>query len=112
MFNDVVLLESGVIFGAAGNRVSVVGDGDAGGHGDYLQGDTLALQNVQAVLYEERASTSSSASITPGGGAERDPIRENPDQYIRADDFPSVPLDQAYRDATGAERPWDCRTVR
>lgn len=104
VFDDVVLLESGVAFDAAGNRVAVVGDGDAGGHGDYLQGDTLALKNVQAVLYEESVHPELGVDHT-WWGAERDPVRENPDQYVRADDFPAVPVDQAYSDATGAERP-------
>lgn len=69
-----------------------------------LQGDTLALKNVQAVLYEQRVYSEFGVAYS-WWGAERDPVREKPDQYLRADEFPAVPVDQAYRDATGAGRP-------
>lgn len=102
VFDDVVLLESGVRFDGSENRESVVGDGEFGGHSDYLQGDTLALRNIRGVLYEDQVYP----EIGMDGNffGERDPLRKHPEDYQRVDDFPSSPLDDAYQDATGKER--------
>lgn len=102
VFDDVVLLESGVVFDDAGQRVSMVGDGEFGGHSDYLGADTLALRNVRGVLYEE--------SVYPEVGMEqewfweKDPLRGRPEDFDSVNDFPSAPLDQAYQDAVGRPR--------
>lgn len=102
VFDDVLLLESGVRFDGSGNRKSVVGDGDFGGHSDYLQGDTLALRNIQGALDEDQVYP----EIGMDGNffGERDPLRKHPEDYQRVDDFPPASLDDAYQDTTGKER--------
>lgn len=105
VYDDVVLLESGAVFDAAGNRVSVVGDGGGwieGGHNDYLRGDTLALRNVRGVLYEDHVYPEIGVDHT-WWGAEQDPVREYPERFHRPDDFPAIPLDQAFHEATGED---------
>ncbi len=102
VFDDVVLLESGVRFDGSGNRESVVGDGDFGGHSDYLQGDTLALRNIQGVLYEDQVYPEIGMDRNFFG--ERDPLRKHPEDYSLLQDFPRASLDEAYQDATGKER--------
>ena len=100
VFDNVVLLESGVVFDDAGQRVSMVGDGDAGGHSDYLLPDSLSLLNIDGVLYE--------GTVYPELGVEgaslKDPVRERPGDFDTLQDFDRVSLDQAYHDATGQHR--------
>lgn len=102
VFDDVVLLESGAVFDDAGRRVSMVGDGAAGGHSDYLLPKSLSLLNVEGVLYE--------STVYPEVGMEKDwflqkdPLRERPDDFDTLQDFDRVPLDQAYLEATGRPR--------
>lgn len=102
VFDDVVRLESGVRFDGSGNHESVVGDGDFGGHSDYLYGDTLALRTIRGVLSEDQVYPERGMDGNFFG--ERDPLRKHPEDYQRVDDFPSSPLDDACQDATGKER--------
>lgn len=105
VFDDVVELESGVAFGADGSRTSVVGDGDHGGHSDYLQGDTLALRNINGVLEEHDVYPELGIESDWRPFDEDDPVRARPEEFRRPDDFPHTALDDAYRESTGKERP-------
>lgn len=102
MFDDVVRLESGVRFDGSGNRESAVGDGDFGGHSDYLQGDTLALRTIRGVLAEDQVHPERGMDGNFFG--ERDPLRKHPEDYSLLQDFPRASLYEAYQDATGKER--------